>query len=1011
MPPQQVPPIGANVTDLMPKVGEDVTALMGGAPPPAAQPASMWDSVYNFLTTPQAPEMAGPAAEQHPWVAEAYNRFVRPISSPVGAAVTGITSAVGGPLLRAATAAAPRAVGAGLTGVGVAGGAQAAGDVADISREGFTPQNTMALLEHGTMAAAALPGGAMMAGKLGGKPRVPAPKAATPELPPPAAVLPEKPMLPTVGNMPKVGEVVQPSLFEDIPARNVGSAAEVPTSRAIDVAPSQQFGVRQPQSVAQAEKIATVMGDEIPVAKPIEQRKLVEDSMARRMPQEQRDDFLKVIDENDGFQAQRRDVQPVERTKGIARYLEVEKEKLAPGSIRNAEETTAVANALATVNDKIGTLAAKVADGTANDFDKGLLLKARGEQAVLTANYLGIRAEQGRALNMHKQLAQIVDSGDIDMIRKALQAPGVKDMDPETFAKEWVKLPDDKAKLDWLRSQQTLTRTQKAQAVFYANILSGIKTSLRNVFGTGANALFREASFVPAVGYDIIESKLLGRPREMFMGEVAPSLQGAVIGLKQGWQNAMFTLQHGYTPRMLSQFDVPRPELGPLGIGKAQLGKTPAANPFNWPGRVLEAEDAMMFEPIYNKELFGRLFTKAEKMGLTGAKRDAQMAEWKLNPPADVKDAAEKAAASTLFREEPGKIANWLMDGKKKIPQLGFLMPFVKIPANIMRQSVEAMPGGAFVTAQGRAALRAGGRERAEAVGRMVAGTSALGLLAYWATQGKLSGAGPSDPRLRADLMESGWKPNSVKVGDKWIDYQIPFQSIAIPLAAVANAWEQYHKDGKAPDLGHLLASIGGSALDQSFLSGVSDLNAALNDPERSGARYAARVAQSAVPFSGLSRNVAQAVDPVVREAGSTGQSVQSIVPGLSQNVPPKLSRFGEPVERPGGPLQRGFSPVTISTESDDKLIKELGRLKITSIGLPPKTLDATKNPPMPKIELTTDERQQIGRAVRTGLERLMSNPSWQQIPDDAARDMVARTVQQVRTEMIRRIRTNRRGQ
>lgn len=68
---------------------------------------SIWEKALEFAMTPQAPEITSPAREQHPWLTEAYERFVRPISSPVNAAITGAT----GPALKFATSVAPRLVG------------------------------------------------------------------------------------------------------------------------------------------------------------------------------------------------------------------------------------------------------------------------------------------------------------------------------------------------------------------------------------------------------------------------------------------------------------------------------------------------------------------------------------------------------------------------------------------------------------------------------------------------------------------------------------------------------------------------------------------------------------------------------------------------------------------------------------------------------------------------------------------------------------------------------------
>jgi len=166
----------------------------------------------------------------------------------------------------------------------------------------------------------------------------------------------------------------------------------------------------------------------------------------------------------------------------------------------------------------------------------------------------------------------------------------------------------------------------------------------------------------------------------------------------------------------------------------------------------------------------------------------------------------------------------------------------------------------------------------------MATGSVGLATLAYWAANGKISGDGPSDPRERAMLMEQGWSPRSIKVGDRWVEYGMLAQPIAIPLAAIAQAWESYHATGQTPDVEAMAAAMPSALLDQSFLSGVSDLDAALSDPDRYAKQYAARTATGFVPFSALQRNLAQTIDPVVRDTHGAGMgdttaaTVRSIV-------------------------------------------------------------------------------------------------------------------------------------
>jgi hypothetical protein len=77
------------------------------------------------------------------------------------------------------------------------------------------------------------------------------------------------------------------------------------------------------------------------------------------------------------------------------------------------------------------------------------------------------------------------------------------------------------------------------------------------------------------------------------------------------------------------------------------------------------------------------------------------------------------------------------------------VVPFIKTPANIMRQGLEFSPTGVLMKA-----ARQGGRAGAQAQARAVLGTTAAGYLFWLAATGRLSGNGPRDPHDRAALMK-----------------------------------------------------------------------------------------------------------------------------------------------------------------------------------------------------------------------------------------------------------------
>lgn len=829
--------------------------------------------------------------------------------------------------------------------------------------------------------------------------------------------------------VPKPTDVTPAPAAVDAPPVATAPVADAPapvrttSTQTVDTpAPVDDLQVRTPRPTAspEAARLARVVNQEgLPPTAPIPEHRRVTEQMVARFPEEQRAGMLEVIEKNNAFESARRGVQSDARRAALAQHIEMDLSKqLRPGTILNAEETDHLAGTLLGVQNRLADLSERVNAGTATEWDKFSLAQARQEQATLAASFFGTRAEQGRALRAQRFMAEVMRSGDIGAIRKILQQhPDLKNV--EGFAQDFLNKGTDAEKMAFameeLRKRRSWSDT--ALAVWYANVLSGPKTHLRNLIGSGSNIAFREISNAVGTGYDAARSAVTGAPRTMFASEIPHRAVGAWNGFRKGLSDAAFVMQNGYSQEAIEAFDTPRIELA--GGGK---------NPFNLPGRMLEAEDALMYRTVYEANVAGLLNAKARqsvaKAGVSGDEADRMVDDFMtnamLNVPKDVAEAAKKTALAALFREEPGSFVSWILDKKNAGPMgkaLSFVVPFVRVPGNLFRQAIENNVVGMGVTKQGRQALAAGGREQAELVGRAITGTAALGVLATWVAQGRVSGGGPSNPAERTALMETGWKPYSVNIpGKGWVDYNLVFQPVAMPLAMLANAWDMYKATGDEKALDDLAVSsafsMGSTLLDQSFLSGASDFNAAMTNPTQFAKNWAARTAQGAVPLSGLSRNVAQTVDPTVRDVadpsvmGQIGKGVQSIVPGASQGLPARLDRFGRAVERTGG-ASAGISPITISRPTNDPVVTGLESLGIRSVGAPAKTIGAKGSTTAPLQTLTPEERAKMGQAVHTALSNLFraSLPQLQQMDPAAAEARVQRVVEDARARVRAEIR------
>jgi hypothetical protein len=92
-----------------------------------------------------------------------------------------------------------------------------------------------------------------------------------------------------------------------------------------------------------------------------------------------------------------------------------------------------------------------------------------------------------------------------------------------------------------------------------------------------------------------------------------------------------------------------------------------------------------------------------------------------------------------------------------------------------------------------------------------------------------------------------------------------------------------------------------------------------------------ARVAGGYVPFSGLLRNTAVAMDPRVVDKQSFGDELSAGIPGLRNDLPPRLDTLGNPLTISTG-RAGGFSPIvpTENQVADPDLAENVGRLRYT---------------------------------------------------------------------------------
>ena len=506
------------------------------------------------------------------------------------------------------------------------------------------------------------------------------------------------------------------------------------------------------------------------------------DTFIEKFPEELRVGVREVIERHGGFDAQRRGVIRAEDTARLAEHIRVEaSRRLKPGTALNAEGIRRFTDGIASAQAKVNQFAGKVARGDATDADVLALEAARAEVGTLAASVMGARSEAGRALAEFKVLARVLQTGNPKLVREAVE--GLRG-DAAAFAEAFGQQPPDPvARYRWLQQQRQGGLGEKVRSYYYANILSGLKTHERNVIGNAANVLSNVVVQPFQAGADAVRSAVTGAPRTVRLSELPSQVAGAVVGIPRGFAEALFSARYGVNRSALTQA-MSAAEAGKLDVPRVEFAGG-GANPFNWPGRALDSADQFFRTIAKSMELSGLAHAQATREGLTGQKLQNRMAALMAGGDplsAQLEQQADAFARRGVFQEKPDRFASSLQVFSKQHPSFAFVVPFIKTPANILRQGLEFSPAGALMKE-----ARKEGRAGSQAQGRAALGSLAAGYLAYLASTGRLSGSGPSDATERAQLMESGWRPNSVKVGDAWVSYSL-FQPVSVQAAVIANA-------------------------------------------------------------------------------------------------------------------------------------------------------------------------------------------------------------------------------
>jgi len=270
-------------------------------------------------------------------------------------------------------------------------------------------------------------------------------------------------------------------------------------------------------------------------------------------------------------------------------------------------------------------------------------------------------------------------------------------------------------------------------------------------------------------------------------------------------------------------------------------------------------------------------------------------------------------------------------------PSVRFILPFVKTPTNLLLAAGRRTPVLNILSKKLRADLQSPNPSvRSQAMGKVITGWAVVTAAGMMASEGRITGSGPSNPRTRAAWMATGWRPYSFVINNEdgsksYISYQRydPFSNffgVAADLVEVMKEAELEGKKGsesRITDIATgLFQSIAENSINKTYLRGLSDMMGAITAPDKNMERFLASTMASYTPAA-----IGQLDgDEVFREArGILDQTKnRAAAVGLGEFSDPKRNQLGEMVYR----QQDKWNPFTLSTsDPNDIVLQELAML------------------------------------------------------------------------------------
>lgn len=365
-----------------------------------------------------------------------------------------------------------------------------------------------------------------------------------------------------------------------------------------------------------------------------------------------------------------------------------------------------------------------------------------------------------------------------------------------------------------------------------------------------------------------------------------------------------------------------------------------------------------------------------------------------------IQRSAIQAAREVTFTKPASPLAAGAKSVVESIPGGKFIVPFIKTVDNISREGLKRTPL-VLVNPNWHRTVLAGGPQADLALSRFALGSGLFTAGYFMGLDNIITGEGPKDSAEREKLLQLGWRPRSVLVGDTYVEYgrlaplSIPFM-VSANIAQMVNEYGDELPEEAAKDLSDYavlaVQSVAQTMLSQSFATGMMDVLQALDSNSETRLKDTIENAVASLAVPNAANFIGQQLDPARKELEGVWQRIDD--KWLGSDAPIKRDAFGDPItmdEKIGLflPMSKSDTTKTPQWKVDLFMAGALPTRPQRSISVKVGDITIATN-----IKLTRHEHAELleimqtipgnGQTLSDAFERLVGLPVFKALPDSS---------------------------